>query len=233
MLAIFAVADGKDDAFTRQVIGSLLDARVEKGEQAWWSTEETGVYSTGESAAIETTGLAVQALLKWGQSPEVARKALAYIAAKKQASGAWGTTQATIMALRALLLASGKSAGAQGSVEIRLNGGAAARIRITPENNDLFQQYAIAGVKQQGANNVQIRFTGSGALAYQVVGRCFLPWNAKPAQEPLSIDVSYNRTTLVENDTLTETVRIRNNTQAIANMVMVDLGIPPGFELLR
>ena len=53
---------------------------------------------------METTGLAVQALLKWGEASGTAGKALRYIAAKKDASGTWGTTQATIMALRALLL---------------------------------------------------------------------------------------------------------------------------------
>lgn len=36
----------------------------------------------------------------------------------------------------------------------------------------------------------------------------------------------------MQNDTLTETVLIRNNTTKIANMVMVDLGIPPGFDLM-
>ncbi len=58
--------------------------------------------------AVETTGLAVQALLKWGEARGTARKALTYIASKKDASGAWGTTQATIMALRALLLSTEK-----------------------------------------------------------------------------------------------------------------------------
>ena len=82
----------------------LLDARTEKDEQAWWTAEETGVYGRGESAAVETTGLAVQALLKWGEASVTASKALHYIAAKKDAAGTWGTTQATIMALRALLL---------------------------------------------------------------------------------------------------------------------------------
>ena len=60
--------------------------------------------------SVETTGLAVQALLKWGEASGTARKALSYIASKKDASGTWGTTQATIMALRALLLATEKGA---------------------------------------------------------------------------------------------------------------------------
>jgi len=53
-------------------------------------------------------GLAAQALLKWGQASRTARKALSYISAKEDATGAWGTTQATIMVLGALLLAAAK-----------------------------------------------------------------------------------------------------------------------------
>src|SRR5208337_2572918 len=102
VLANFATDFGKDRDFIRQTMQMLLDARTEKDEQAWWNAEETAVYSTGTSASVETTGLAVQALLKWGQAAGTARKALAYIAAKKDSSGTWGTTQATIMALRSL-----------------------------------------------------------------------------------------------------------------------------------
>ena len=51
-------------------------------------------------------------------------------------------------------------------------------------------------------------------------------------QEALSIDVSYDRTSLAQNDLVTATATIRNNLNKTANMVMVDLGIPPGFELL-
>src|SRR5262249_41987038 len=109
VIANFAV-DGNDRAFQNQAVRQLIDARTEKDDQAWWSAEETGVYSRGSSAAIETTGLAVQALLKSGESSAVAQKALTYISSKKDASGAWGSTQSTIMALRALLLSTEKGA---------------------------------------------------------------------------------------------------------------------------
>ncbi len=233
VLANFAVENGKDDSFTRQAMKMLLDARQEKDGQVWWSAEQTGVYSTGESAAIETTGLAVQALLKWRQAPEIARKALAYIAGKKQASGAWGTTQATIMALRALLVASSESsADVRGTAEIILNGKVAEKIDLTAENNDLFHQFVLRDVDSEAGNEVQIHFEGNGSLAYQVVGSYFVPWDVKPEHEALSIDVTYDRTKLAQNDIVTETARIRNNLPKTANMVMVDLGIPPGFELL-
>src|SRR5437762_3097450 len=82
----------------------------------------TAVYSTGASASVETTGLAVQGLLKWGEASNVTRKALHFITTKKDATGNWGTTQATIMALRALLLATEKgSADVRGTVDIAIN----------------------------------------------------------------------------------------------------------------
>ena len=86
----------------------------------------------------------------------------------------------------------------------------------------------LKGVDSSGANAVEIRFAGKGSLAYQVVGRYFVPWDEKPANEPLSIDVTYDRTRLAQDDIATATATVKNNLRKTANMVMVDLGIPPG-----
>jgi uncharacterized protein YfaS (alpha-2-macroglobulin family) len=233
VVANFA-ADYKDDReFTRQAIQMLLDARTEKDEQVWWSAEETSVYATGPSAAVETTGLAVQALLQSGEASGTARKALCYIASKKDAYGTWGTTQATIMALRALLTATEKGAAdVRGTVVVLLNGKPAEKLELTPVNNDLLHQFVFKNVDAESASTVGLQFEGKGGLAYQIVGSYYLPWDEKAAGEPLSIDVSYDRTRLAQDDIATASAIVRNNLQKTANMVMVDLGIPPGFDLL-
>jgi uncharacterized protein YfaS (alpha-2-macroglobulin family) len=264
--ADFGGSQGNDREFTRQAMQLLLDARTEKDEQAWWNSEETGFYGRGSSADVETTGLAVQALLKWGEASGTARKALAYIAARKDASGTWGTTQATIMALRALLLATEKGAAdTEGTLEVLLNGKPVEKLTLTPENNDLLHQFVFKGAEIVGAssagpgpnavrpyatpsagqpgitreklaaasaNTVEIRFEGKGGLAYQIVGSYFLPWDQKPVGEPLSIDVAYDRAHLAQDDIATASATVRNNLDKTANMVIVDLGIPPGFDLL-
>jgi uncharacterized protein YfaS (alpha-2-macroglobulin family) len=233
VIANFAVDYGKDREFTRRSMQALIDARTEQGDLVLWKAEETGVYSTGQSAAIETTGLATQALLKWGQASETVRKALNYISSKKQAAGNWGTTQATIMALRALLLATQMSASdVNGTLEIVLDSKTVETLKLTSENNDLLHQFVFKGIDPQKPASVELNFNGSGTLAYQIVGRSFTPWAEKPTAEPLSIDVAYDRTRLAQNDIATATAAIRNNLSKTANMVMVDLGIPPGFELL-
>ena len=233
MLANFAVDYGKDRDFTRRAMQVLLDAKLEKGDQAWWTSDETGVYATGESASIETTGLAVQALLKWGEASLTARKALAYITAKKSAAGTWGTTQATIMALRALLLASEKSAAdVHGTVEVLLNDKPVQRLTLNADNNDLLHQFVLKSFDMNEPNKVTLRFEGKGGLAYQVAGSYFVPWVEKDVNEPLSINVVYDRTHLAQDDIATATATVKNNMSKTAQMVMVDLGIPPGFDLM-
>jgi uncharacterized protein YfaS (alpha-2-macroglobulin family) len=233
VLANFAADYGKDREFTRRSIQRLLSARIEKDEQVWWTSEETAVYGRGTSAAVETTGLAVQALLKSSEASNSASKALRYLASKKDAAGNWGSTQATIMALRATLLSTEKGAAdVRGTVEVTVNGKPAGKLILTADNNDLLHQFVLKAADLQQANTVDLRFDGKGGLAYQVVGRYFVPWNKRPEKEPLSIDLTYDRTRLPQDDIATATATVRNNLSRKANMVMIDLGIPPGFDLL-
>jgi uncharacterized protein YfaS (alpha-2-macroglobulin family) len=87
-------------------------------------------------------------------------------------------------------------------------------------------------VGTEGASRVGLQFEGKGGLAYQIVGSYYSPWDEKAAGEPLSIDVAYDRTHLAQDDIATASATVKNNLPKAANMVMVDLGIPPGFDLL-
>ena len=136
------------------------------------------------------------------------------------------------MALRAVLTATEKGAAdVRGTATVLLNGKPAETLVLSSENNDLYHQFVFNGIDQGKTNTVEIRFDGKGGLTYQVAGSYFLPWDQKPAVEPLSIDVSYDRTSLFQDDIATATATVRNNLDKAAKMVILDLGIPPGFEL--
>ena len=47
----------------------------------------------------------------------------------------------------------------------------------------------------------------------------------------LQINLQYDRTTLAVNDQLKCAVTVKNNTGQVINMAIVDLGIPPGFDV--
>jgi len=233
VVANFAVESGKDSELARRALELLRDAAAKKDDFVWWSADETAVYATGDSAAVETTGLALQAFLKAGGYPDLVRKSLAWITSKKNGSGNWGTTQATIMALRALLSASEESGSdAHGTADVLLNGKKVASLEVNTENNDLFHQFILPPSSADRDNEIEIRFSGEGGLAYQIAGRYFAPWQQAATPEPLAIEVKYDRTRLAQDEVVTGTATIRNNLDKTAKMVMVDLGIPPGFELL-
>jgi hypothetical protein len=239
LVANFAVANDSKSDLARRTMEMLRDAATQKDTASHndafvsWTAAETSMYGSGDSAAVETTGLAVQAMMKAGVSPELVRKGLAWIASRKSGDGNWGTTQATIMALKALVEASEQSgAEAHGTVAVLLNGTKVETLEMTKENNDLLHQFVLPNVSAAGDNEVELRFTGEGGMAYQIAGQYFIPWQKSIDREPLAIQVKYDRTRLAQNEIATATATIGNNTAATAKMVMVDLGIPPGFELM-
>ncbi len=89
-----------------------------------------------------------------------------------------------------------------------------------------------------GENRIQFRQNPAGELPVQRAG-LYWPAAAAPAESPsrpgnselLQIDLHYDRTTLAVSDQLKCSVIVSNNTGGLINMAMVDLGIPPGFDV--
>ena len=74
-----------------------------------------------------------------------------------------------------------------------------------------------------------------GGLAYQLVAVHHRPWT-EPAREaeagPMTLDVEYDATRIPVGHELTCQVTVSYLDPGEAPMTLVDLGIPPGFELL-
>jgi len=185
---------------------------------------------------METTGLAIYGLLKWGRDAGFVNRALTYLVQSKDSFGTWSTTQGTVWSLKSLLYASRNAVGGgRGSVIITANGKKIAEKAITPENSDVMQQVRIPA-PVAGANTIQLQYVGEGSLTYQIAGRYYLPWPDGPREQPgtgapLSIGVQYDKTQLSQNDSVTLTATVHNNTSARAEMPLIDLGVPPGFTV--
>jgi len=100
---------------------------------------------------------------------DVVRKSLSWIASKKNGDGNWGTTQATIMALRALLRASEQSGSdARGTAEILLDGKKIASLEINKENNDLFHEFVLPQTGADRDNEIAVSYTHLDVYKRQV-----------------------------------------------------------------
>jgi len=191
-------------------------------------------YGGGDGTNIEATALAVLALLESGQAPDLVSKALGFLTSKKDSFGNWGTTHATILTLKAFVKSlSALTQEAAGTVTVGINDFVAEPLVVDADNQDVFFQFELGEhVDPVGENDVTVAFAGEGTLMYQVVWTYWVPGEAAAPTGPLAIDVAYDKTELAVNDLVHVTATVTNVSEAVAPMVIVDLGLPPGFSLV-
>jgi len=177
------------------------------------------------------------AMLKAASHSELVRKSLTHLLKARDSYGTWGSTQATILSMKALILGTGKMLGGeeQARIAIKVNGEVARKIEIEPGMSDVMQMISLQEFVKKGANILAVEAEGEAGLTYQIAASYYLPWSYIPTEEkergPLSIIVRYDRASLSVDDVLGAEVEVSNRTSTPAFMVIVDLGIPPGFSV--
>ncbi len=238
LVANALVAYDAKDAMTQDALSRLDQAKMVDADTAYWTSQVgsfTGSY--GQASAIETTGLAAYAFLRAHAFPDSAQRALTYLVQKKDPQGTWGSTQATILALRALIQSAidGGDSGQEGTVNIAFNDGQARSLTINRENAGVVQLVTFDDVKP-GTNRLTFSVTGKGTFAYQVSSTYYLPWDLVPPAPDqgklVDIQLAYDRTTLAVNDEVGVSVGVRLTKEGKARMTLVDLGVPPGFSVV-
>ncbi|MHB9024014.1 MAG: MG2 domain-containing protein [Armatimonadota bacterium] len=228
----------KNSEDAAQVAQQLINTAKADDKSAYWvSDSPTFTGAKSEGADLETTGMAAYGLVKWGRNSGFLNKVLNYLVQSKNSFGTWSTTQGTVWSMKALIHASTNAAGGLGTVDISCNGKKITTIKITEDDSDVMRQIDLAGTIQEGANTLDLQYTGDGSVLYQIVGRYYIPWNLvanepEGGKGPMSIDVAYDKTTLAQDDTATVTVTIKCDDKADVEMPLIDVGVPPGFTVV-
>jgi alpha-2-macroglobulin-like protein len=231
----FALAAPSDPLLT-DVLERLDDAKVADEKGVRWDSggTQTNFYGGGDDAVVATTALVAHALLLTGSGSKNVEDALKFLTSKKDPAGNFGSTQATIWTLRTLLLSAKKgTSGAVGSLSVNVDGKPVQTISLTKAQSDVMSRIDLTTLATPGEHQVSLAFTGSGKPSYNLVQSYHLPWSTAPEEEkgPLSIDVSYDKSELFVNDSVRATVTLKNNEDVTQNMVLLTLGIAPGFEV--
>ncbi|MEZ4866240.1 MAG: alpha-2-macroglobulin family protein [Caldilineaceae bacterium] len=229
-----AGASGEIDGLIRQ----LLDdgQRDANGYYSWSSGMTTYMGGYGNVSNIETAAMTAIALLRLEQHPDIAQGAIDYVISQRDGNGMFYSTQTTVVALKALLLAAEQGGeGGDATVTITLNNERVQSVDITDGNSDVVQQVSFDDLSPNG-NELAIFVEGERALHYQVITQYYLPWSAVPATpvetEAVRINVAYDRTELQVNDTVSVTANVELVAPGVAGTLLVDLGVPPGFQPL-
>jgi hypothetical protein len=188
-------------------------------------------HSTGEGLTVETTALVALAMNRSGQFTDTASRALAYLVQTKGGHGTWGSTQATVLALKALTSGSPPQQGTA-TFTVLVNGQEAAKGEITEANADVMQQFDLTRHLRPGRNEVALAVEGKTDSTYHVVSRHYEPWKDHPAAKArYELAVDYDRTRLSTKDLLKAKATLKHHGKESTAMVMVELSIPPGFTV--
>jgi hypothetical protein len=228
--------DAKDDStfeVTKKVLAKLNEKKKRfSGGAVGFPAEGWSLTSAyGDSLTVETTALAALAMIKNGQFTTTVNGALAHLVHTRGGDGTWGSTQATILAMKALLAGMGARPKGTTPFVVKVAGKEAATGKVTEDNSDVLQQFDLTEHLKTGDNEVSIEVKGETSLLYRVAGRHFLP-RAKLARgdkPELEMAVSYDRTKLTTADLLKAKATLKYHGKRPIYQMIVDLPIPPGF----
>src|SRR5262249_34072656 len=139
-----AAWDAKDDS-TLELLQKL--EKTKKDVPEWKAVNfpaagQSLSYARGDSLTVETTALAALAMLKTGQVTNSVNGAMAYLVKTKSSSGTWGSTQATILALKALVAGmSGAKQDGKATFVLRVDGKEAGKGEVNEQNADVLQLF--------------------------------------------------------------------------------------------
>jgi len=200
------------------------------GEKAMPMRQEFMSSQQIPSSEIEATAYATLALTKHADVLN-AGKAAKWLVSQRNAEGGFGSTQDTVMALQAL---TNYAQGAAADVDLTLHiqgGGEAHNLSINQKNYDVLQ---IVEVPLNQTLTIDVQ--GKGEAVVQVVKRYNLP---KPEEGTpvFDITVDYSADQVEVNDILGVSVKLTYNPPLSlplkAEMVVLDVAVPTGFEPVR
>ncbi len=237
-MAITSYALGlADSEFRAAAYDKLMSmAQVDDNGALYWGgaaiepyAEETQPRHGNASAAIETTGYALLALLGHEDLLSASRAAK-WLAGQRNALGGYGSTQDTIVSLQALTAFSTK---VRSNVDMTVTleaGDWSKEVRITPENSDVMQT-----VELPMGETVTVTAEGKGDAVVQLVLRFNVPERRLEIQDVFDIEVDYGTENVEVDDLITVSASVTFNPPvwAKAGMVVLDVAVPTGFAPVR
>ena len=200
-----------------------------------WSANATAwTGANGYWADVDTSAMATYALMRDGRYDAVAHAGLDWLLSQRNPGGMVGTTQGTVFMLKSLLLTVEELRGDTTITFTRSDTGEQQVMHLPENGTSVVQELYFAGL-EPGITSFDVAIDGPQRPAWQMVVNSYRPWPETGSIERTSmrLDVVYDRTELVVNDTVQATATVELLAPGGANMLLVRLGIPPGFSVLR
>ncbi len=222
--------------------------KTQAAEGSWMGKSVSMTQSTGQNLKVETTALATLAFLANANAAEggesaseraIIDKAVRFLAGAKTQHG-FGSTQATVLALKALVANAKfmkKSIG--GEVELFVNDKSIGSRKFNADERNALVFNGLEQYFTEGKNEVRVKFADGDALPYDLAVKysTTLPYSHPDCKLGLKTTLTADNQSAIRNpqSTIGETVRLKTtvtnrSNEAVPNP-MVIVGIPAGLSV--
>ncbi len=221
----------KDSKKGDELMTALMNLQDKNG--SWTGSTHSITYSQGQSLTVETTAMAIMAMLKSNKNAVELNNAIQFLVSARSGYGVFSTTQGTVLALKALteFAKASKKTTEDGTIEVFIdNKKIGIRNYKAGDKGALIIDSLEKFIVGDGKHTVKVKYLGvKTPLPYSVAvsWNTSLPNSNKECSVDLKTKLSEKTTSVGETVRLTATVTNKKNEGIPSTMVL--LGIPAGF----
>ena len=217
-------------ASTNAALSRLVKMQKEDGSFA--GADHSITRSGGDALTIETTSIAALALMKAGDSHTgPVRKAIDWLNEHRSGRGNFSSTQATVLALKAMAEYANISRATQsaGVATVLVNGRRAGRVSFEKGHRGALIFDDLAASLKSGKNVIEIKLNADNPLPYSVAisYRSKMPASSKEAAVRLSTTLDKKKIPMGEGVRMR--VAVENVTEQGQPMTLARVGLPGGL----
>ncbi len=221
-------------AAARGLMDKLVAAQVTKGDDAGAvdGAVTSITRSGGESLRIETTALAALAWLHSPAHTAPLEAAMRWLLGRCK-GGRFGSTQATVLALRAVVAYDALKTADQGprTVECLVDGEPVARFEVPGGAQEAVRAPDLARHLRPGRHELTLRLVDGGPLPASLVVRYRSDRPVSSTTCPLALEARLAQAEVTEGEATELTVRLTSRSGEGLPMTVAIVGVPAGLEV--
>lgn len=194
-------------------------------------TKNSVVGSAGETLELEGAALSTLAWLRNDEFAPNVEKSMKFLAESCKA-GRYGSTQSTVLSLRAILAYDRKHSHpkAPGKIHVFADGKSIGDVAFDSKAQESIKLPDLAKVLSPGAHEIEVRMEGGSPMPYSVAANYnrMTPESSKDCKLDLHVALSHRN--LIEGESAEVLATVTNKDDAVVPNPIAIVGLPGGFE---
>ncbi|MFZ6757608.1 MG2 domain-containing protein [Undibacterium sp. Ji50W] len=214
----------------RQAAVDKLTA-MQSASGAWTNADHSITRSGGSNLQIETTSLAILSMLKAGGHLEQARKGIDWLQNNRSGFGQWGATQATVLALKAMIAFDNATriAPKAGKISLLIDGVVVREQSYEAGRREAVMFTDIDDLLTPGKHSISLQSKSPDALPYSIAVEYRSTEPASSKEAVIHLNTSLAKADMKMGETVRMDAIVSNTTQIGQPMSLVRLGLPGGL----